>query len=53
MSPIWANRIRICSRVDALKAARSAADPDYAITDLRFLYQNKRADLVGYIDSLH
>lgn len=29
------------------------ADPDYAITDLSFLYQNKRADLVSYIDSIH
>lgn len=29
------------------------ADPDYAISDLSFLYQNKRADLVSYIDSIH
>jgi hypothetical protein len=29
------------------------ADPDYPIGDLSFLYQNKRADLVSYIDSLH
>jgi hypothetical protein len=29
------------------------ADPDYAITDLSFLYQNGRADLVTYIDSIH
>jgi len=29
------------------------ATPDYMVSDLSFLYKNRRADLVDYIDSLH
>jgi len=51
-------RISGARRLDTVKNGTfypidQGADPDYAITDLSFLYQNKRADLVNYIDSLH
>jgi hypothetical protein len=51
-------RLSGARRLDSVKNGTfynidQGADPDYPIGDLSFLYQNKRADLVSYIDSLH
>ena len=51
-------RISGAKRLDYVKngtfySIDQGADPDFAISDLSFLYQNGRADLVSYIDSLH